>query len=404
MERVALVSEHASPLAALGGVDAGGQNVHVAALARELGRRGIHVDVYTRRDAPGLPAVVTPAPRLRVHHLDAGPPAPVGKDALLPHMGAFAVALAERWTESPPDLVHAHFWMSGLASMQAAGPTGIPVVQTFHALGTVKRRQQGRDDTSPGSRCRHEAELVGTVDGIIATCGDEAAELERMGASAGRVHVIPCGVDTTLFRPDGPRVPRSSWRHRILVVARLVPRKGIAEVIEALVGLGDTELVVVGGPPSERLGADPEALRLGGLADDLGLGRQVRLVGGVSRAQVAAWMRSSDLVVSAPWYEPFGIVPLEAMACGIPVVGTAVGGLLDTVVDGRTGVLVPPRDVGSLQRAIRTLLAQPAERADMGRAAVARARSRYRWDRVAERTLAAYRHCQAERRLLGGVA
>ena len=180
--RVAMVSEHASPLAVLGGVDAGGQNVHVAALAAALGRRGIDVVIHTRRDDPALPPKVRLAPRVVVEHVDAGPARPVSKDALLPYMDEFAWVLNASWRERPPDVVHAHFWMSGRASLAAARPLGVPVVETFHALGVVKRRHQGAKDTSPPERLAEEEAIVRSADRIVATSTDEVLDLMRLGA------------------------------------------------------------------------------------------------------------------------------------------------------------------------------------------------------------------------------
>jgi D-inositol-3-phosphate glycosyltransferase len=388
--RVAMVSEHASPLAALGGADAGGQNVHVAALSTALARRGAEVVVHTRRDDPDLPPRVTFAPGVTVEHVDAGPPEPIPKDELLPHMDELAAGLRRSWRVDPPDVVHAHFWMSGLAALRAGRPLGLPVVQTFHALGVVKRRHQGAKDTSPPSRIRDERFLARQADRIVATCSDEVFELVRMGADLHRVTVVPCGVDLGLFRPDGPAEPRDPGRPRLLVVSRLVERKGIGNVITALAELPETELVIAGGPPADRLDQDPEARRLTALAERFGMAGRVRLRGQVEPGDLPALYRSADLVVCVPWYEPFGIVPLEAMACGVPVVASAVGGLVDSVVDGVVGVHVPPRRPDLLARALAGLLADPARRAALGAAGARRARRRYGWDRIARATLEVY--------------
>ncbi|MDP8971463.1 MAG: glycosyltransferase, partial [Actinomycetota bacterium] len=341
--RVAMVSEHASPLAPVGGVDAGGQNVHVAALAEALGRQGLDVVVHTRRDDPTLPRRVPLAPNVCVDHVDAGPTRPVPKDALLPYMGAFSAELGRAWAGEPPDVVHAHYWMSGLAALYAAGQVGVPVAQTFHALGTVKRRHQGLNDTSPRERIPSERRIARDADRILATCRDEVAELAWLGAGATPVSVVPCGVDLEAFTPQGVADPRSHVAHRLVAVGRLVERKGVDDVITALADLPDAELVVAGGPDAHRLDADPEASRLHTLARRLGVADRVQLRGRVPRRDMPVLLRSADVVVCTPWYEPFGIVPLEAMACGVPVVASAVGGLQDTVVDGITGLHVPPR-------------------------------------------------------------
>jgi glycosyltransferase involved in cell wall biosynthesis len=388
--KVAMVSEHASPLAMLGGADAGGQNVHVAALAAALARRGTQVVVHTRRDDPALPDRVAAAPGVTVEHVDAGPPHPIPKDQLLPHMNEFAARLRRSWRVDPPDVVHAHFWMSGRAALAACRPLGLPLVQTFHALGVVKRRHQGAKDTSPPSRIREEAMLVKEADCIVATCSEEVFELVRMGADLRRIAVAPCGVDLGLFRPDGPAEPRPAGRHRMLVVSRLVERKGIGNAITALAGVPEAELVVAGGPPADRLDGDREARRLAGLATRLGVADRVQLRGRVGQRDLPALYRSADLVVCVPWYEPFGIVPLEAMACGAPVVASAVGGLVDSVVDGVTGVHVAPRRPDLLGPVLSALLADKARRAALGAAGARRARRRYGWDRIAGSILEVY--------------
>jgi len=397
--RIALVSEHASPLATLGGVDAGGQNVHVAALAGELADRGHTVSVYTRRDDADLPERVTMPGGVEVVHVPAGPVEHVPKDDLLPWMADFGRWLAVDWERhGVPDVVHAHFWMSGLAALQAsrAMPQPVPVVQTFHALGSVKRRHQGAADTSPRGRIETEATLGRSVDLVIATCTDEVAELRRLGIPAERVTVVPCGVDRDRFLPDDPREARPPRRGaepepwRLLSLGRLVERKGVGTVVEALPALPDAELVIAGGPSADEVDADPEARRLAALADTLGVRDRVRFVGSVARDDVPGLIRSADVVVATPWYEPFGIVPLEAAACGRPLVGSAVGGLLDSVQHGVTGLLVPPRDPDALARALRELLDDPAARRRMGAAARRRAVELYGWDCVARDTEAAY--------------
>jgi glycosyltransferase involved in cell wall biosynthesis len=387
---VAMLSEHASPLATLGGEDAGGQNVHVAMLARTLAARGHRVTVYTRRDDAVLPRRVAFAPGVTVEHLDAGPPAPLPKDALWAHVPELAASLRSALAASPPDVLHAHFWMSGKAAIDATTGLGIPVVQTFHALGSVKRRWQGSADTSPAPRIRVETAIARTVSGVIATCADEVAELEALGVDPRRVSVVPCGVDTDAFTPDGPAAPRTDIP-RLLVIGRLVARKGLGDVLAALVRLPGAELVVVGGPGADELATDPAAGEVRDQASELGVADRVRLVGRADRGEVAGWIRSADVVVCAPWYEPFGIVPLEAMACGVPVVGTAVGGLMDTVVPGRTGLLVPPRCPDQLAAALGRLLGDPDRRARMGAAGRARVVAAYDWREVARKTEINYR-------------
>jgi len=385
--RIALVSEHANPLATIGGVDAGGQNVHVAALAAGLVGRGHDVTVFSRRDTSSAPVQVTAPEGYVVEHVPAGPPADVPKDELWQYMPTFADHLCRRWSEERFDVAHGHFWMSGMASLEAGRIARVPVLQTFHALGTVKRRNQGSRDTSPPARVEVERYLCRAVDRVVATCSDEVRELRLLGLPRGRASVIPCGVDTDVFRPllRPPNEPK-----RLLVIGRIVERKGVGNVIEALAQLPDVELVVAGGPAPDLLDTDPEVTRLRLLACRLGVAERVRFTGAVLRPEVPALMASADVVVAVPWYEPFGIVPVEAMACGRPVVGSAVGGLLDTVVPGVTGELVPPRRPDLLAPVLRDLLADAARREAYGRAGRARAVSRYQWAQVAAATEQVY--------------
>jgi D-inositol-3-phosphate glycosyltransferase len=395
--KIDLISEHASPLAALGGADAGGQNVHVAALAAELGRRGHEVTVCTRRDSPEPPDRVPLAPGATVEHVPAGPPRPLAKDDLFGYMPAFAVWLARRWRTQRPDVAHAHFWMSGLAAVRAArgGPDRVPVAQTFHALGSVKRRHQADADTSPPERVETEAAIARRASAIIATCTDEVRELAAYGAGPDRIYVVPCGVDCEHFCPGPqeaslPPIPRCAGAARVVTLGRLVPRKGFGTVIAAMAGVPDAELIVAGGPDQAQLDDEPEMWRLRKIAAESGVANRVTFTGRVAHQDVPALLRSADVVVTDPWYEPFGIVPLEAMACGVPVIASAVGGHLDTVTDGVTGLLVPPRDPQALAERIRHLLDQPARRRELGAAGVTRARSRYSWARIAAETEAVY--------------
>ena len=365
--KIAMVSEHASPLAAGGGAGAGGRSGYVEALSRALVRAGHQVTVYTRRDSADLPARVRTGDGVLVECLDAGPAEAVPKDELLPHVRDLGAALAARFAADPPDLVHAHFWTSGLAALAAT---------RAHERGRSPARRGGadrpdlprarRDRAAPPGPARHqpgrarmrmERALAGTVDRIIAASTEETTELVRLGAPRRRITVVPCGVDVSMFAPDGPVAERGD-RLRVLSVGRLVPHKGFDTVIRALAAVPGAELVIAGGPAAEELAGDVEARRLRQLAERLGVADRVRLAGAVARPDMPALLRSADLVVCAPWYEPFGIVPLEAMACGVPVVASAVGGFVDTVVDGATGTLVPPRRPDLLAAAIRRLLAR----------------------------------------------
>jgi glycosyltransferase involved in cell wall biosynthesis len=380
--RIALISEHASPLAAFGGEDTGGQNMHVAELSAALAERGHDVRVYTRRDAAGRPVEVPASDGVTIVHVPAGPAKNLPKDELLPYMGQFGRWLGRQWREGlwAPDVVHAHFWMSGLAALTAAQDHPAPIVQTYHALGTVKRRYQGAADTSPPDRIGLERILGRSVDRVLAQCQDEIGELVRLGVPRSRIALVPSGVNLERFSPRGSAVPRRPGRHRVLSIGRLVERKGFADVVASMRYVPDAELVIVGGSADP---ADPQAHRLLELAEHCGVSDRIELAGSVPPERVAQWYRSADVLAAAPWYEPFGLTPLEAMACGVPVVASAVGGLLDTVVDGVTGDLVPPRDPRALGGALRALLRDDVRRRSYAAAALDRARSAYSWPRAA---------------------
>ncbi|QTA36690.1 glycosyltransferase [Streptomyces sp. CA-256286] len=402
--RVALVSEHASPLAELGGPDAGGQNVYVAQLACHLALRGHDVTVYTRRDAPGLPSEVFTPGGVKVVHVPAGPAARVPKDELIAFMPEFGSFLAGHWRAARPDVVHAHFWMSGTAALSGARSLGVPVVQTYHALGTVKKRHQGAEDTSPPQRLEVEAAVGRACRRVLATCADEVAELAAMGVARDRICVVPCGVDPRHFTPTGSDRRPASGPRRLLAVGRLVRRKGFDRAIRALAEVPDAELLVAGGPEADLLFAEPEAERLRKVAEEHGVADRVTLLGAVPHDRMPHLMSGADLVLSLPDYEPFGIVPIEAMACRTPVVATAVGGHLDTVVDGVTGALVAPDgEDHRLAEVIRTLLDDPERLARYGRAGRERVLAHYSWDRVAEGVARVYSAVLATHSLSGAV-
>ncbi|WP_320784401.1 glycosyltransferase [Streptomyces sp. CRN 30] len=404
--RIAMVSEHASPLAALGGVDAGGQNVYVARLSEELARRGHDVTVYTRRDTLDLPDRVPLPGGAVVEHVPAGPAEVVAKDGLFPYMPAFGAHLARVFTRERPDVVHAHFWMSGLAAQIGVQPHGIPLVQTFHALGTVKRRHQGLRDTSPYERIGVERQIGRSCARVLATCTDEVVELGDMGVRPSQISVVPCGVDSRHFRPgaDTGRAPARRHRHRLLACGRLVPRKGYDQAIRALAHIPDAELLIAGGPPADDVDTDTEAQRLTGIARRAGVADRVRLLGAVGPEHMPTLIGSADVVLCTPYYEPFGIVPLEAMGCGVPVLATDVGGHRDSVADGVTGRLVAPHSPEAIADVARVLLPDERLRRAYGTAGRERVLRHYTWRRVADGAEQVYRLTVADHELSKEVA
>ena len=401
--RVALVSEHAHPFATL---DVGGQHVHVAELATALARRGHEVHVYTRRDTASTPAETPGPPGVTVLAVPAGPAEELPKDRVLPYLRQFGDWLAASWRGRGwrPDVVHGHFWMGGLACLVATSEIRVPVVQTFHALGSEELRHQCGADTSPAQRIGLERMLGRVVERVIAQSRHEVGELVRLGVPRTSIRVVPSGVDTELFRPadaaagGGAPVPaRTRAGGRILSVGRLVPRKGFDDLVRALPLVPEAELVIAGGPAPERLDDDPQAGALRILAAELGVLDQVRLLGAVPRSELPNWYRSATVVACTPWYEPFGLTPLEAMACGVPVVAYAVGGLTETIVDKVTGVLVSPGQIHALAVALRRLLADEALRLSYASAGGDRARSRYPWERTAAEVERVYAELSRDR-------
>lgn len=401
--KIALISDHASPLAEPGSCDSGGQNVYVAHVARRLARYGHRVDVFTRRTRRDQSPVVTFCPGVRVIHVSAGPLRFVAKEALLPWMDEFSERIADYC--APPerryDVMHANFFMSGLAARRVRQRAGTPFVITFHALGKVRRHYQGAADGFPDERLRIEEELVAEADRIIAECPQDRDDLLRLyGADPERIDVVPCGFDPAEFAPCG----RGLRRHHgladddfvILQLGRLVPRKGIDNVIRALAVLrrehGVTaRLLVVGGESeSPDPGLTPEIGRLTAVAEAEGVRSQVIFTGQRPRHRLREFYCAADVFVTTPWYEPFGITPLEAMACGCPVIGADVGGIKESVVDAVTGFLVPPSDPAALAARLAMLRRDPELGLAMGRAGMRRVRDAYTWKHVAAQLLDVY--------------
>ena len=399
-----MISDHASPLAAQGGVDSGGQNVYVAQLTRRLAARGIEVDVFTRRDSADLPEVVQWCPGARVVHVPAGPPAPIAKEDLLPHMPAFTQFVRRMCLSRGYDLIHAHFWMSGMAALDIKRALGVPFVVTFHALGRIRRAHQGCDDRFPDSRFVIEERIVRAADLIIAECPQDRSDLiGHYGAEPDRIAVVPCGFDPEELAP----VPRARARALlglprrafvVLQLGRLVPRKGIATAIEGFArfvrdgGAGpDSRLLIVGGEtPLPDPVRTPEIERLQQIACAAGIAEHVAFVGRRDRDVLRYYYSAADAFVTLPWYEPFGITPLEAMACAVPVIGSRVGGIKYTVRDGVTGLLVPPDDPAALAQALGSLHRDARLRERMGRRGRTRVVRHFTWEHVACGIEAAY--------------
>lgn len=379
---IALVSEHASPLAEPGAFDGGSQNLHVAGLSAALSALGHRVVVYTRRDDPHVPQRVRTEDGYDVVHIPVGPTRRITEDEVLAHMGDFVQFLKTAWETHPPDVVHAHGWLSGLMAVLSAQHKQIPVVQTYHTVGTASRHDQRTNEPASTKRLAVERLISHEAAHVVAISSDEAREALRMGIERSKLSVAPRGVDLDLFTPQDASTERKSLR-RIVSVGRLLPRKGFEDTIRALSKVEDAGLVIAGGSTAGDVRGDPEARRLLTLAHAMGVSKRVEFTGHVPHTELPALLRSADVVVCAPRHRSSGAVALEAMACGIPVVATAVGGLVDSVLDGLTGVQVPPGKPDAIAKALRSLLADATQRELLSIAGRDRVNARYSWQRIA---------------------
>lgn len=387
--RLAILSFHTSPLAQPGTGDGGGMNVYVRSLSLALARAGVTCDVYTRAEHPEAPPVLAAGPGVSVHHVVAGPTEPVAKEELPGLIDEFAAGVSTEIAAARerPSLFHANYWLSGVAGHALKHELDVPLVSTFHTLARVKAVADPASE--PELRARHEAEIVRCSDLILASTGDESRQLAALyGADPDRIELVPPGVDHSVFSPGS----RAAARHALGITAdkvllfagRIQPLKGLDLAVRALAELDDPSvmLLVVGGPSGPD-GPD-ELARVRALVEDLAVGPQVRFLRPRPHAELAQCYRAADLCVVPSRSESFGLVALEAAACGVPVVAAAVGGLRSLVMDGRTGVLVDERDPVAWAAPISALLADPARARLMGADAEIRSRD-FSWDMTAAR-------------------
>lgn len=402
--RIAMISEHASPLGCLGGVDSGGQNVYVAQVAKHLAAFGNDVDVFTRRDDARLPEIVPCQPRVRVVHVPAGPPSFVAKEELLPFMGDFRRQMLRfcHRHELEYDLIHAHFWMSGLVAAEVKRRRKWPFVMTFHALGRVRRMHQREADRFPEERLAIEDRLMVEADRLIAECPqDEEDQVRLYGARREKIRLVPCGFDKAELWPVGKNEARQQLgldpcERIVLHVGRMVPRKGVDNAVRGFARLVHRHgiagrLVIVGGESDQ---ADPfltpEIGRLQNIAREEKVFDRVSFVGRKGRSDLKYYYSAADLFVTTPWYEPFGITPIEAMACGTPVIGANVGGIKYSVRDGQTGFLVPPNEPDALGERLAYLFERPSLLRQFSQQAIERVNRMFTWRRVSAQIAEVY--------------
>jgi glycosyltransferase involved in cell wall biosynthesis len=379
--KIAMVAQHATPMRPGG--------AGIAELAEALARQGHKVTVYARKQHPDMPDAAELSHGVQVEHIAAGPAGQSGDNELLEQLPAFSGPLHDRLSRQRPDVVHAVRWTSGLAALAAVRGLGIPVVQAFSSLGAA----QSRDHEAPHARLRLEPVIGRSADAVVAASSAVVSDLTRLGVPRRSVRYVPCGVDTGLFTPEGPAADRNG-RPRLLAVADLRERESLQTLLHALTKVPAAELMVTGGPALDRLKNDPAYQALASMAGALGLSDRVIFTGQVERKSMPDLLRSADLVLSTCADDPSGVTSLEAMACGRPVIAPPVGGHLDAVIDGTTGILIPPGRPALLAQRIRQLLARPMLIEAYGAAAADRVQSRYTWDRIATETVTVYDQAQ----------
>ena len=402
-QKIAFISEHASPLAAPGGVDSGGQNVYVAELAKHVALLGYEVDIFTRCDHHLLSPVVDWLPGIRVVHIKAGPQQAIAKEELLQYMPQFTQSMLAFIHAQPVayDLVHANFWMSALVAINLKTILRLPFVVTFHALGHVRRIHQKEQDKFPPERTLVEERAVQLADQIIAECPQDKEDLINLyHADPEKITIIPCGFSAQEFYPVCRQEARKKTglhphEHMILQLGRMVPRKGVDNVVRALAKIGKTahpvRLVVVGGESDHP---DPqhcaEIARLQQIAASEGVLDAVTFAGRKNRDLLKYYYSAADIFITTPWYEPFGITPLESMACGTPVIGSQVGGIKYSVADGKTGFLVPPNNPEALAGKISCLLTNAELLQSMKDNCIKRVNALFTWTKVANAVTSMY--------------
>ena len=409
--KIALVAQNASPLRPRAGSGPDHDDIGLSQLTRKLAGQGHQVTVYAQKNLPDVPDQAELHAGVRVEHIDAGPvretaateKAGLDDAGLLERVPAFSGPLRSRWQSERPDVVHALRWTSGLAALAASRDLGIPVVQEFSSLGVTERRVAGlrgqpgavKADGASAARIRLEPAIGRSATAVVATNSAEVSDLASLGVHRSSIRVVPWGVDTELFTPEGP-VAQRNGRPRLLTAADLTQRKPLETLLRALTRVPGAELMVVGGPAEAELPDDDGYVKLAKFAAALGITDRVIFTGQVDYAAMPSLLRSADLVLSTCQYEPSGITSLQAMACGTPVIAPPVGGHVDAVVDGTTGIIIPPDRPALLAQRIRQLLAHPMLIEAYGVAAVDRVRSRYSWDRIAGETLAVYDRVTAQ--------
>ncbi|WP_232050414.1 D-inositol-3-phosphate glycosyltransferase [Actinoplanes sp. OR16] len=403
---MATLSVHTSPLEQPGTGDAGGMNVYIVEVSKRLAARGVEVEIFTRATKSGLPPLVEMSPGVHVRHVTAGPFEGLDKEELPSQLCAFTTGVLRAEAAHPPgyyDLIHSHYWLSGQVGWLARERWGVPHVHTAHTLAKVKNLFIATGDRpEPRARLIGEEQVIAESDRLVANTRFEAQDLiEHYAADPARVSVVQPGVDLERFRPgiaDRARFGLPERGRIIAFVGRIQPLKAPDVLISALAEMktGDATLVICGGPSGSGLDRPSSLIEL---AASLGVADSVVFLPPQTGADLAALYRAADLVAVPSYNESFGLVALEAQACGTPVVAAAVGGLVTAVRDGISGVLVDGHDPADWARVLERLLDAPAFVSKLAAGAVAHA-SQFSWDRTADNLLRVYRDAVTEHRAL----
>ena len=401
ISRVAVISLHASPLALAGQSSAGGLNVYVRALALAMARRDVQIDIFTRRTEAETPEVVALAPGVRVIHVDAGPLEPLVPDDLLPFVPLFTAGVVgfAGLHEGAYDIIHSHYWLSGLTALRLRPRWRVPVVHMFHTLAQLKRHVAGIWSPADRRRAGLEQEVLSGVDTVVAANTLEVAHLRKLyNAGHTRLQAIPCGVDLALFTPGDRTAARAALglpldAPLVLAAARIEPLKDLGTAVRAIgmlehLGVDSAHLVVAGGPVTGEAGVR-ELEHLHAMAGDVGLDGRLHFAGAVPQHDLPRYMAAADAVIVPSLYESFGMVALEALACGRPVVASAAGGLQLTVHDGENGYLAPVGDAPAFAERLAMVLRNPVLAQHMSSRA-RRSAEPYGWPVIAERMLCLY--------------
>lgn len=406
IKRIAVLTVHSCPKAALGGKETGGMNVYVRELSREMGRRGIQVDIFTRSQNPHISSTARIGPKARVIHVRAGPEEPIPKNELFQFLPDFVRAVMEfaATHQIAYDLIHSHYWLSGWVGGQLKYQWKVPLVHMFHTMGSFKNSFTSRkEDREPRQRILVEEQIMDFADGLVApNPWEEGQMILRYAVPAGKIKVIPCGVDLRVFRPIPAAKARKylglSDKPFILYVGRIDAIKGIETLIRAthrlarqpVQGKENWGLIIIGGEmDTDPEKEDREMRRLREAVEKKGLHNRVAFWGSQRQALLPYYYSAAEMLVIPSRYESFGMVALEAMACGTPVIASKVGGLQYTVQDGKTGFLFPEGDWQRLAERMGQVLQTASLKRQLGDVAAARAQH-YGWPSIADQVLGFY--------------